>query len=98
MDWVKDFALVLSSVGASLFVPKLVTGFVHAITGRGARQRSEIERVRALADREAYRRRIAQEHASHLRRLLYEAPCVAVESIPPNPTYSREDTPDEEAP
>ncbi|WP_157005700.1 hypothetical protein [Microbacterium trichothecenolyticum] len=96
---VRTIAAVLSAVGATVIVPKLASALWKAVTGRPARQRREIDRVRSVADDEAYKRRLAEEHASHLRRLAYEAPCIRVEDIPPWPTYHRKKEPtDDETP
>jgi hypothetical protein len=106
---VSDLALVLTSIGGAVLVPKMFAAVWQAITGRATRNRREIDRVRAeaaeserraaaaerRADDEAYRRRVAQEHASHCRRLLYEAPCVDPSIIPPYPTTTRRDYSDE---
>lgn len=100
---IRDVALLLTAVGATAIGPKMVTALWRALTGRATRQRREIDRVRAeagesnkraaaadaRADDEAYMRRVTQEHASHLRRLLFEAPCVDPATIPPHPIYHR---------
>ncbi len=86
---IRDLALLLTAVGATAIGPKIAAALWRALTGRASRQRREIDRVRALADDEAYRRRIAQEHASQCRRLLFEAPCVDPATVPPFPTYDR---------
>lgn len=100
---IRDIALLLTAVGATAIVPKMAAALWKAATGRASRQRREIDRVRRLvevanaraaaaevrADDEAYKRRISQEHASLIRRLLLEAPCVDPTSIPPHPTYTR---------
>jgi hypothetical protein len=96
MDLARDIALILTSVGGTVLVPKMAGAAWRAITGRAHRQRREIDRTRASeaaadgrADNEAHDRRLAQEHASHLRRLLFEAPCVDPSTIPPWPRRSR---------
>lgn len=101
MDLARDIALILTSVGGTVLVPKMVGALWRAVTGRAHRQRREIDRTRAAqdeadrrADHEAHDRRLAQEHASHLRRLLYEAPCVDTTTIPPWPTRSRHEETD----
>ncbi|MFJ6532494.1 hypothetical protein [Microbacterium sp. NPDC091662] len=100
---IRDVALLLTAVGATAIVPKMTSALWRAITGRATRQRREIDRVRAeaaaadkrataaeaRADEQAYQRRITQEHASWLRRLLLEAPCVDPATIPPHPNYHR---------
>lgn len=50
-------------------------------------RRSELEQAWASADEQSRRRRIAEEHASHLRRRLIEAPCVDTTTIPVFPPY-----------
>lgn len=96
MDLARDIALILTSVGGAVIVPKLAGALWRAVTGRATRQRREIDRARAekaaaelRADTEARDRRIAQEHASHCRRLLFEAPCVDPSTIPDYPTTGR---------
>lgn len=98
MDAARDIALVLTSIGAATIVPKLAAAMWRLLTGGAGRQRREIDRARKAeasadtrADIEARARRLAQEHASHLRRLLYEAPCVDVSTIPPFPVYDRKE-------
>lgn len=93
---IRDVALLLTAVGATAIVPKMLSALWRALTGRATRQRREIDRVRAdaaaayeRADEEAYQRRITQEHASLIRRLLLEAPCVDPATIPPYPYYHR---------
>lgn len=61
------------------------------IRGRGDR-RSELEKAHDRADNEATNRRIVEEHASHLRRILYAADCVAASDIPPFPPYRKKAT------
>lgn len=97
-DLARDVALILTSAGGAVFVPKLLAAVWRAVTGGASRQRREIDRALAAeraaarrADIEAHSRRIAQEHASHLRRLLIEAPCVDITAIPPFPLYERKD-------
>lgn len=74
----------------------LVTIAVQKLTTRwassGTRRRDDLDRAyerlqqaRARADEADKRRRRAQEHASQLRRLLYEAQCVDPSQIPPWP-------------
>lgn len=96
MELARDIALVLTSVGGTVLIPKMAGALWRVLTGRAQRQRREIDRTRtasAAADRraddEAHDRRLAQEHASHLRRLLFEAPCVDTSTIPPWPQRSR---------
>lgn len=86
----RDIALILTSAGGAVLVPRMFGALWKAATGRASRQRREVDRVRSIADNEAHNRRIAEEHASHLRRLLYEAPCVEVAAIPPFPPYRKE--------
>lgn len=97
-DVARDIALVLSAAGGAVFVPKVLAALWRAVTGAPRRQRREIERVRQEKDDEAHNRRLAEEHASHLRRIALEASCIPVESIPPRPTYrKKKENPDEEA-
>ncbi len=86
----RDIALILTSVGGAVLVPRMLGALWKAATGRASRQRREVDRMRLKADNEAHNRRLSEEHASHLRRLLFEAPCVRVEDIPPYPIYRKE--------
>lgn len=59
--------------------------------GNGANERrSELRRAWDASDEEARKRRLVEEHASHLRRLLVAAPCVEPHTIPPYPKYRQE--------
>ncbi|MDQ1122236.1 hypothetical protein [Microbacterium trichothecenolyticum] len=89
MDIARDAALLLTAVGGTVLVPKIAAALWGALTGRAGRQRREIDRVRRDVDEEAYRRRLAEEHASACRRVLLEAPCVDPADIPAWPTYHR---------
>lgn len=80
----------------ALAVAALTGGFARDIIGwvrslfRGRPQRrGEMERAWEKADEESRRRRLAEEHASHLRRLLLEAPCIPSHEVPPFPSYSQ---------
>lgn len=59
--------------------------------GAGHR-RSELDRAWEKADDESRKRRIAEEHASQIRRLLIEAQCVENDTIPPFPTYPKKES------
>lgn len=52
-----------------------------------AERRTELRRAWAAADEEARRRRIAEEYASRLVRMLTDAECVAPADIPAFPSY-----------
>ena len=82
----------------AIVVAALTGGFVRDIftwvrglfKGRTHR-RSELDRAWDKADDEARKRRIVEEHASHVRRLLYEAPCVENGTVPPFPSYTKKE-------
>jgi hypothetical protein len=85
-----DAATVASLIGAAgggAILLELTKRLLDALTGRGLKRRDEVDRAWSRADREARNRRIAEEHASRLRRMLIAAPCVAPEEIPDYPTY-----------
>ena len=89
-----DIAALLVAGGVGAVVLELTKRIWDAISGRGKVRRDEIARAWAQADEqrqkrddEATRRRIAEEHASQLRRLALEAPCIPNEDIPQYPTY-----------
>lgn len=85
-------AAIITAVGGGMIIPKLFTRAWDAISGRGKRRRDEVDRAWRRVDREAQRRRVVEEHASHLRRMLIDAPCVDVADIPPFPSYRSTDT------
>lgn len=86
-QWV---AIIIALLTGSFF--REVGGGIRAVfgkvTGRATERRSELTRAWDTADDEARKRRIAEEHASHVRRILIEAPCVDNNQVPPYPTYS----------
>lgn len=59
--------------------------------GKGhAERRSELRRAWDAVDSEARKRRLLEEYASCLRRLLFDAPCVDAATVPPYPRYKQE--------
>ncbi|WP_371031285.1 hypothetical protein [Pseudoclavibacter sp. JSM 162008] len=56
-------------------------------TGRSRRKRDEVDEAWKERDKEAAKRRQIEEHASAVRRIAIEAPCIPAESIPPWPAY-----------
>lgn len=90
----EQIATLMVGLGVGGILLELAKRLFDALTGRGRKRRDEISRAwdrtdqeRRRADEESRRKRIAEEHASHCRRLLLEAPCVPNETIPPYPTY-----------
>lgn len=86
---VSDIALILGTLG----VRELLAFVVNWISGRAMREKGRVREVideRDKAederDREAAYRRIIQEHASELRRLLIEAGAADIPPWPPSPT------------
>ncbi len=78
-------ALLGSGGLVTIAVQKLTTRWATA----GTRRRDDLDRAyerlqqaRARADEADKRRRRAQEHASQLRRMLLEAPCIDPADIP----------------
>ena len=76
-------------LGAGGFPALLAFGkqLVGIFTGRSRRKRDEVDEAYRERDREASKRRVIEEHASAVRRIAIEAPCVPTESIPPWPAY-----------
>lgn len=90
MDLTQIIAL-LAALGGGTVIPTLFKG-IRSRTAQGKRRRDEVDRAWRHADSEASARRRIAEHASHLRRLLYAAPCVETSSIPPWPDLPPTDT------
>lgn len=87
-------AALMLGLGVGGILLELMKRTWDAISGRGKVRRDEIARAweqadeqRRNRDEEATRRRIAEEHASQLRRLALEAPCIPNEDIPQYPAY-----------
>lgn len=78
---------LLIALGAGGILLELIKRLVDALSGRGRKRRDEVNRAWDHADEEARKRRISEEHASQVRRLLIEAPCVDNNDIPPYPNY-----------
>ncbi|HXH34317.1 MAG TPA: hypothetical protein VNJ54_07890 [Plantibacter sp.] len=89
----QDWATILVAIGAGAIFKELVVVIGKALTGRLGQRRNEVDRAFRERDREASRRRKLEESLSHHRRLMNEAPCIPIESIPPWPTYTQGDTP-----
>ena len=77
-------------------VAAITAGFAREIFtwGRGllkgrTPRRTELEKAWDAADEQARRRRVAEEHAARLKRLLIAAPCVDDSLIPPDPEPPR---------
>lgn len=85
-QWV---AIVIAALTGG-FARDILTWTKTLFRPRSALRRTELETAWSRADEEARKRRIVEEHASHLRRALIEAPCVDRASIEPFPTYSKE--------
>lgn len=84
--------LILTALGGGAIIPSLIKGVRFTFTGRGKKRRDEVDQAWRRVDREADRRRVWQDYAWQLRRILREAPCVEAASIPPSPAYSSTDT------
>ena len=87
-----SIAALIGAAGGGAILLELVKRLLDATTGRGRKRRDEVDRAWRRADREASRRRVVEEHASHLRRLLLAADCVDTTSIPPFPAYTETTT------
>lgn len=98
LSW--DIVIALTTaLGVGTIVPKMFDKLMSSITERGHAKRADAERLAQLVDEakqerdrafshfdvEAARRRRMEEHASQLRRMLTEAPCVDYNEIPPWP-------------
>jgi len=87
-----DIASLIAAAGGGGILLELTKRGVGALSGAGRKRRDEVDRAWKRTDKEAQRRRLIEEHASHLRRILFGAPCVDAADIPPWPTYSSTDT------
>lgn len=86
-EWAPAVASVIAALGIGGILSELVKRAIDALTGRGKKRRDEVQRAWGHADREAMKRRIAEEYASRQTRRLIEAPCVDTTSIEQFPTY-----------
>lgn len=80
-------ASLLAAMGVGGILTELTKRVLDKMSGRGRNRRDEVQRAWGHADREAMKRRIAEEYASRQTRRLIEAPCVETTSIEPFPTY-----------
>lgn len=86
MDGAQVVSLLIA-LGAGGILLELVKRIADSFSGRGKKRRDEVDRAWGARDEEARKRRISEEHASHVRRLLIEAPCVDNSAVPPYPNY-----------
>lgn len=91
MELTQQIVALVVALGGGTLIPTLFKG-LRSRTEKGKQKRDEVDRAWRHADREAAHRRRIAEHASHLRRLLYAAPCVETNTIPPWPEQSDTDT------
>lgn len=90
-EWSAPIVAILGAGGGAIILELTKRG-IDAASGRGRKRRDEVDRAWTRADSEAQKRRIAEEHASHVRRLLIEAPCIDNAQVPQFPAYpSRKD-------
>lgn len=82
--------IVVALLGGG-FTAELIRWLAPLIKGRGTR-RSELDQAHSRADAEAAKRRIVEEHASRLTRLLIEAPCIDSSTIPSFPPYPKKES------
>ncbi|GGD32977.1 hypothetical protein GCM10010915_11700 [Microbacterium faecale] len=90
-----DAAAIASLIGAAgggAILLELTKRGLDKISNRGAKRRDEVDRAWRRVDREASKRRRMEEHASHLTRLLFAAPCVEPADIPSFPAYTDSDS------
>jgi len=97
------WAAVLSSAGFFTFLTVIATGVGKHLNGTAGRERirnmgmkeqrneawAEAAKSDALADREAHNRRLTEEYASQLRRLLMERHGVQEDQLPPWPALKK---------
>lgn len=86
MDGAQIVSLLIA-LGAGGILLELVKRAFDTFSGRGKKRRDEVDRAWSARDEEARKRRISEEHASLIRRLLIEAPCVDNTTVPPYPNY-----------
>lgn len=84
---VPQIVSLLAALGAGGILLELTKRLVDSFSGRGKQRRDEVDRAWSARDDEARKRRISEEHASSIRRMLIEAPCVENSTVPPYPSY-----------
>lgn len=87
-----DIASLIAAAGGGAILLELTKRGLDKLSNRGAKRRDEVDRAWRRADREAQKRRVLEEYASQLRRVLIGAPCVETADIPTWPAYSSTDT------
>lgn len=95
-DWAPVVVALLGAGGGAILL-ELTKRLLDSFSGRGRQRRDEVDRVwqradaeTTRADREAVKRRIAEEYASRTMRQLIAAPCVKTSEIEPFPTYPKD--------
>jgi hypothetical protein len=91
MDWARDLALLLTAVGGTYLVPRIVAKAWQGLTGRSTRRRNEADQLRDDLDKESAHRRILQESISVHRRVIIEASCLTEDDLPPYPTWTHKE-------
>lgn len=90
---------LVTALGIGTIVPKILDKMLAGFTERGKRRQADAEKLAQLVDEakqerddaiahrdvEASRRRRIEEHASRLRRIIAEAPCIDFDIVPPWP-------------
>ena len=87
-----DIASLIAAAGGGAILLELTKRGLDKLSNRGAKRRDEVDRAWRRADREAHKRRMLEEYASHLRRILISAACIEAADIPNWPAYSSTDT------
>lgn len=81
-----EIAAILSAIGAGALLKEAIVWLFRWITGRAGARRTEVDRMATERNRSRRRERVLDDHIQHLRGLLYRAPCVDIDDIPPYPT------------
>lgn len=77
-----EIAALATALGAGAILKDLIGWLIRAVTGREGKRRDDTQKAWRYYDRAEKRRRVVEEHAHRLRRLLIEAPCVDPQNIP----------------
>ena len=77
-------AALIGTIGGTLGLNAVIPKLWRKL--RGQERRDDLAKAWADRDEQARRRRVIEEHAHELRRVLIEAPCVDRRTIPPWPS------------
>lgn len=85
MTWL-DLVDIGSKLGIGALLAQFLPWLWRFVTNREGKRRSDADKAWADRDDQARRRRVIEEHAHELRRILIDAPCVERADIPSWPS------------